>query len=125
MKSAFLTYKSHLFKMQELSLQPARAIFSTDKSYHFIDLQIAIANAYRHSSSCPVTELIMKPRTITSVGTSGWRRIVSTVCRTEEAVSWNPSSHLFRSIPQCWMVSSVFSSIPLARMCSRKASKLM
>gem|GEM_PF-1204588 len=35
MKSAFLTDKSHLFKIQELSFQHASAIFLTDKNYLF------------------------------------------------------------------------------------------
>ena len=52
---------------------------------------------YRTSSSSPVLESMMNPRTVTSFGTSGCWRMASTVRRTLRGVSWKPSRYLFKS----------------------------
>ena len=52
---------------------------------------------HRTSVNSPVTESIIKPRTVTSEGIRGWFTIVPTVLRTDFSVSWKPSSHSSRS----------------------------
>lgn len=55
-------------------------------------LQTVLNSSFNHkgqriSVSSPVTESIMKPRTVTSFGTRGWFTMADTVLRTEASVS--------------------------------------
>ena len=50
------------------------------------------------SSNSPVSESMMNPLTVMSLGTRGWVFIVFTVFLTDSGVSLNPSSHWFRSV---------------------------
>lgn len=77
---------------------------------------------YFTSSNAPVSESMMKPRTVTSLGTRGCVRIVSTVLRTLSSVSLKPSSQWFKSMPHLRMVSRVWSVTPLASISSWKWS---
>ena len=99
--------KSHLYEGTETE-EKQRC------EYIELTLKHGDLNYQQMSSNRPVSESMIKPRTMMSFGTRGWVLMVSTVFLTDVGVSLNPSSQASRSMPHLRMVSSVSSVTPLA-----------